>query len=285
MRIRTEILALTAVLAATIPSTVHAQDEEGAAAEEPADEELVPKDELIPKDEDPNAQAEAEEAAAEEPVQAVEEEQATQFEVRRGLFARGDFGLLFNFGGTVVDRNTQQVSDKTVSNLQPLIGFTFGYDVFTNTNNNLAIGARLAAAFNSGSGQADVDAANAGQSDLISYPEDYAMYQAGIAVDYTYMFTEQLGLQIHADGGLGVTTPDPDQSAKNGPATNPETGNFNDDAGGASLGVMFSAGAGVEYATRLPGLIVGFNAAFYGVTTTDSFIPGLGLYVPLKYNF
>ena len=209
------------------------------------------------------------------------------FEIRRGLFARGDFGAFFAFGGNDVDRNTGEITDNSVSSLQPLIGMTVGYDLFSNEKMNFSAGARFSYLFVSGASQVDLDAVNAGQADATSFPADYDVAQAGVALDFTYMLDERFGLLFHGDGGLAIVSPDPDLSATTGPAQPGENnpGFFTEGAGDPTLGGIFSAGAGVEYNTKLTGFAIGATVAFYGVLTSESFIPGLGFYIPLKYNF
>lgn len=210
---------------------------------------------------------------------------ARNFEIRRGLFVRGDFGAFFAIGGNDVDRGTLAVEDNAVSNLQPMVGATVGYDLLTTEKINLSAGARFAYLFVAGSAQVDTDAVNAGTADPTSFPEDYEVAEAGLAVDLTYMLSERFGLLFHGDGGIGVVSPDPDLPATNAPPRENEDDGFVDGAGDPVIGGVFSGGAGVEYNTKLTGFSIGLTAAFYGVLTSESFIPGIGFYIPLKYNF
>jgi hypothetical protein len=200
--------------------------------------------------------------------------------IRRGLFARGDFGAFFTIGGKDFRAADGAVSDNTVSNLQPLLGITVGYDVVQSPNINLALGARFATTFNASAAQIPGSTNNPATlpRDAQSFPGDFGIYEFGAAADLTIMASDRLGVLVHADGGMSLVRPDPSL-----PATS-DAGTFVDGAGEATIGGIFSAGGGVEYYTLLTGVSVGFVAAFYGVIT-DDFIPGVGLYIPLKYNF
>ena len=204
-------------------------------------------------------------------------------EIRRGFFARGDFGAFFTLGGSDFDAVSNTVSSNSVGNLQPFVGLTAGYDVLSMGRSNLSIGARFAAAFNSStsafiSGGDFLDPAQAA-----STPQDFEMLQFGAAVDYTYLLSERLGLQFHGDGGIVLLGPDPASPAETvtGPQTS-ENSEFN--PGGRAIAGVFSAGLGVEYYTLLNGFSVGLTTSFYGVLA-EEFIPGLAIFVPIKYNF
>lgn len=275
MRIRLETLGLL-FGASLIALPVHAQEDDAETMTEATETDDTPE----PIDDN-------ESLGTPVPADGAIGTQYRAFEIRRGLFVRGDFGVFFAFGGDDVDRNSGTISSNSVSNLQPLIGVTAGYDLFSNEKMNLSAGARLSYFSVSGASQVDLAGVNAGTADATSFPADYDVFEAGVAIDYTYMFDERFGLLVHGDGGLGIISPDPDLSATNGPAQSNENnpGFFTEGAGDPTFGGVFSGGVGVEYNTKLTGFAVGLTAAFYGVLTSESFIPGLGFYIPLKYNF
>ena len=274
MRIRLENLGIL-LSASLFALPVHAQEDEDA---ETMTESVDTND--TPESVDDNASLGA-------PTPAASLRAAERFEIRRGLFARGDFGAFFAFGGDDVDRDALAVSSNSVSAVQPMIGITLGYDLLSNEKMNLSAGGRFGYMFVSGASQVDQAAVDAGQADLTSFPAAYEIAQAGIALDFTLMLDERFGLLFHGDGGLAIVSPDPDVSATNGRPQGNETNPafFNEGAGDPTLGGIFSAGAGVEYNTKLTGFAIGATVAFYGVLTSESFIPGLGIYIPLKYNF
>lgn len=275
------ICAAASCLVFAISPAVFAQDDGEVEEEAVPKDELVIKDEMEPKEvpEEANPGEDTERAAT----VAVDK---SVFPIRRGFFGRGDFGVFFAFGGAdyrlQTDPNTgSNVADSSVSNLQPLVGVTLGYDVVAQNKFNLALGARFAATFNGSSARIPgADSTGQVPQDPQTYPADFEILQFGAAIDATFMTSERLGILVHGDGGISVVSPDPGT-----PATDPNQGIFVEGAGDAAIGGIFSGGAGVEYYTLLTGFSVGLTAAFYGVITSDDFIPGLGIYVPLKYNF
>lgn len=236
-----------------------------------------------PQASDPGA-AETEDASAS--ASADTGRRAEAFPIRRGVFARGDFGVLTTIGGEDFRRANSTVTSNSLSSVQPLFGVTVGYDVVSQTKFNLSVGGRFAAAFNSGAAQIP-----AGANDAQTFPSDFGIYQAGLALDATFMTSPRFGILAHVDGGVSFVGPDPNLPATpiqpgttEGGVTLDDEG-FVEGAGGFTVGGIFSAGGGVEYYTRLPGVSIGLTANFYGILAGDSFIPGIGVYVPLKYTF
>lgn len=274
MRIRFETLGLI-LSASLIALPVYAQDDDAETMTDSAETGDTP--ESVDENESLGAPAPAQQARA-----GVE-----GFEIRRGLFVRGDFGVYFAIGGDDVERETGAVSDNSVSSVQPMIGVTAGYDLISSSTFNLSAGARFSYFAVSGASQVDLDAVAAGQADVTSFPEDYEIAQAGLALDATFMLDERFGILVHGDGGLAIVSPDPSLSATTGPAQGNEDdiAFFTEGAGDPVLGGVFSFGAGVEYNTKLTGFAIGATAAFTGVVTSDAFIPGVAIYIPLKYNF
>ena len=202
---------------------------------------------------------------------AAEEEDG--FPIRRGFFAIGDFGGYFSFGG----RNTNlppAFPTRTVSNLQPTIGLTLGYDLVSNASVNFAAGIRLGMAFNAGAGRlSDADIAQLGQAAASTAPADYDLMQAGVAFKLGFMVLERLAINAVADVGAGFVSPDPSTPASQVPG-----------GGDTSIGVLFGVGPGIEFFTLFPGFSVGLDLRFVG-TIANEFTPGLSITAPLKYNF
>lgn len=219
-------------------------------------------------DED-GTEAPAEEAAGGEatPVESVEA--ASGIDVRRGLFVAGDLGGYFSFGGFNNNVGVEPIPSKSVSNFQPTVGVTLGYDLLSNPGMNLAVGLRLAASYNAGSGVIANPTA----------PSDFDLYQVGAAGKLGFMVLERLAWNVLLDVGLGVTTPDPTE-----PARLPD-GSLNPNGGSTALGLIFGAGTGVEFYTLFPGFAVGLDVRFQGALAGSEFVPGMSVTVPLKYNF
>ncbi|MEM6367912.1 MAG: adventurous gliding motility protein CglE [Myxococcota bacterium] len=274
-------------LALNTPSASWAQGEQEEVVPNderpvPNDERPVPKDEApVPKDEQPAA-----EPAAAEPSPAVSARPTTAPLRRHGLFLEGDIGVYFSFGGSDVELGAGTISDNSVGNLQPMAGLTAGYDLVHTEKSNLAVGLRFSSTFSANAAQVpDEVISGASTESAFTFPADVEFMQLGAALDYTYFFTERFGLKVHGDGGLGLVSPNPDIARGLGGSISVTRPNDADGSGARQVGVVFSGGLGVEYYTRLNGFAVGLSTAFYGVVNDVSFIPGLGIYVPLKYTF
>lgn len=270
------LVALCAgLLALNSPALAWAQDDEEVI---PNDERPVPKDEApIPKDEQPAAERDIT-----APPPAVKAQASAPIR-RHGWFLQGDLGVYFSLGGNDVDLGIGEVTSNSAGNIQPMAALTAGYDVFHDERHNLAVGARFSGTYSASTAQVPNDIGQTGEA-AFTFPSDVEFLQFGAAVDYTYFFTERLGLKVHGDGGIALVSPNPDVALGLG-AVSVTTPNPEEGAGARQVGVAFSGGLGIEYYTRLNGFAVGLNTAFYGVANDVSFIPGLGIYVPLKYTF
>ncbi|MGF1510379.1 MAG: hypothetical protein ACFB9M_12850 [Myxococcota bacterium] len=209
------------------------------------------------------------------------------FRVRHGWFARADIGGFFSLGGFDVDPVTGAISDNTVGNVQPLVGITVGRDVWHSLRNNLAVGARFTGIFSASSVRLPESLQTPeAAGDAATVPGDVEAFQFGAAVDYTYFFGPRFGLLVHGDVGVSLNAPNPDVPATDGGVPIVGEAPSGDGVPGERvIGAQFSGGLGVEYYTRLEGFAVGAVASFHGITNNDAFIPGIGFYIPLKYNF
>lgn len=218
--------------------------------------------------------------AAPTPVEQVEMRE--RFPVRRGLYVLGDFGGYFSFGGRA---NEPGLSSRTVSNFQPYIGLSLGYDLVSTESVNWAAGVRWAVGYNAGSARiSNADATSAAAdprvaASLETLPADFGIHQVGVGTKLGFMALDRLAINVVADGGLAILTPDPTV-----PGLAPEGGN-SPDGGSAGFGVNFGVGVGVEFYTLFPGVAVGLETKFVGTIVSSEFIPGMSITVPLKYNF
>ena len=206
------------------------------------------------------------------PVEAVAVEEEQTDRVRRGFHVSGDFGGYFSFGG----RNTNDpgLPGRTASNFQPMVAVTAGYDVVTTDRVHLAAGVRLASAFNAGSGRvSDAEAANGDVAELSRRPADFSLLHAGAAAKLGFRLAERLSLNGLTELGVAIVEPDPAE-----PVTGP-------DGARTAVGFSFGVGAGLELATRLPGVSVGVDLRFIGTAVSSNFIPGMSITAPVKYNF
>lgn len=218
-------------------------------------------------------EAAADPAPAETPEGTLEEEESDGFPIRRGFYASGDFGGYFSFGG----RNTNlppTFPSRSVSNFQPVVALTLGFDVVSSPSINWAVGLRVGAVFNAGSGRlTEADIAALGAADASTAPADYDLGQAGLASKLGFMVADRLAVNIVADVGAAFVGPDPSL-----PATDPN-------GGSTAIGVQFGAGPGIEFFTLFPGFSIGLEAKFVGTIAASTFTPGISISAPLKYNF
>lgn len=196
------------------------------------------------------------------------EEDEDRFEVRRGFYAVGDFGGYFSFGGRRFDTQTETFSDRSVSNFQPMVGVTVGFDLVSDETINFALGLRLATYYNASSSRAtDEQVASLGTEAKV-IAEDFGITQVGLSTKFGYMALDRLAINLVADGGLAIVDPDP--------------GSVD---GGTAFGVNFGGGLGLEFATQFPGFSIGLDVRFVGTLVSSRFIPGMSISAPLKYNF
>jgi hypothetical protein len=216
----------------------------------------------------PPPETETGEAAKEEPAVSATEEVKGTFTIRRGFFAEGDLGIFVTLGG--VNTNSVELNSRGTSNLQPYVGATFGYDLFSTSVFALGLGIRLAMGLNGGAGRADqaepLDQAN-------TKSNDYSIQEAGAVVNLVFLVTDRLGITLKLHGGAGFVTPDPTL-----PASDPEAGKF-------VFAPVFGGQLGLELYTLLNDFSIGIQAGFVGAIAGGEFIPGLSGTIPIKYTF
>ena len=269
-------------LLAFAPTSVFAQDEAGEEMTEEAETEAAEEAESAEAEAGEEAEAEAPADGAADATAAPTTAAVERFPIRRGLFAEADMGVDFAIGGRNTNRLVNGVpASAGTSNIEPYLGMMFGYDFFSNEKVNVAAGLKLALILNGGSGvvsSAEAAAGAVGQGAVSTIPSDFSIWQAGAGVNVDILFTDRLGLGIKLDGGMAVYEPDPRAPAES------LSGDPLPDAGGPSIGGIFGLGAGVTYATLLPGFQVGLDVRFVAALI-NGLRPGNAITVPLKYNF
>ena len=210
--------------------------------------------------------APADAAAAE--ADAVEE----AFPIRRGMYAEADLGIFL----TLFGRNTNKIGipSKATSNMQPYLGVTFGYDLIQKPKMTLGLGVRLGAGYSSGAGRvSDAELSQFSEPELMTRPNDYAIYEAGLAAALSFLVHERIALTVKAGGGLGAAYANPYTFAG-------EAGSAN-----AAIGAMFGGSLGVEYFTLLNDFSVGLDVRGAAAMISGNMIPNLAITVPIKYTF
>jgi hypothetical protein len=226
---------------------------------------------LVPLSVAPPVLAQDEEGEAEAASAEADVEPDAGRALRRGLYATGDFGGYFSFGGR--NRSQPGFPSRTVSNFQPMVALTLGYDLVSTPSINWGAGLRFAAAYNSASSR--ISSTEATQAQIArNLPADFGIYQIGVGSKISFMVLERLAVNAVIDAGLGVGNPDPGT-----PVDDPAGG------GSAAYGFAFGVGPGIEFFTLFPGFSVGLDARFMGTLVGGKFIPGLGITAPLKYTF
>lgn len=222
------------------------------------------------------AQDEGETPAATDPAApaaaATEEAPSEPFPIRRGLYAEADLGVFL----TMLGRNTNKpgLPSKPVSNVQPYLGVTFGYDVLQQDKFSLGLGVRVGAGYSSGAGRvSDADIATFSEAELLTRPNDFAVYELGLAVATSYLVHERVALTLKVNGGLGAAYANPYLIAGTAGSAGTAVGGF----GGGSLGV--------EYFTLLNDFSVGLDIRGAAVFLSGGIIPNLTITAPIKYTF
>ncbi|MBK8013965.1 MAG: adventurous gliding motility protein CglE [Deltaproteobacteria bacterium] len=203
--------------------------------------------------------------------------------IQRGFFVQGDLGLFTTLGGR---SNVAPYASRSLSNVEPQVAIVVGYDVLHGPKYAFSVGARFAAAFNSGAGRISAEeaaAASVATPDVVSgtavtKSADYAIMEAGVQLGLSWMVAERFALLFKANGGAGIVDPNPTLVA-----TAPG-------AGGASLSPLFGVALGTEYFPLLTNFSIGAEVRFLGVLVPGAgggseFIPGLALTAPVKYTF
>lgn len=183
--------------------------------------------------------------------------QVEGFEYSRGFYTESDLGFFMRFGGYADEKvGTNVTGSRTraviVSNLQPFVGFSVGYDVLDFLSLQLSYGTGYVAG------------AAPRQNDSES-PLDHSLSLLNLAVVGNFLVLDRLALEARVFGG----------GAAFAPAPTPDASNFAGDVGG---------GIGVKYMTLLPGFIVGADANF--LLTFPEIVPAV-TFSPLiiKYVF
>ncbi len=238
-----------------------------------------------------SAWAQGEEKAEEKPAEKVAEastaptEADSAFKIKRGLYAEGDIGVFFTFGGKSNNLLTG-FPNRTTSNAQPYVGITVGYDIVDGESFSFGLGLKMAMGLSGGAGRIyDAEVLDAGTLNPQTKSADFNVIQLGVAANIAIMVTDRLAIPIKVGGGAGFLNPDPTIPADQ------------DSAGKFSFAPYFDIGAGVDVYTllndfsiglfvRFTGVIAGtnYNIAVAGVPSSD-FIPGLSITAPIKYTF
>ncbi|MCK6544327.1 adventurous gliding motility protein CglE [Myxococcota bacterium] len=211
------------------------------------------------------------------------------FKIKRGFFAESDLGLFMTFGGR--NTNNPDLPARGVSNVQPHLGVTVGYDVVHGPKYNFSLGVKLAMGFSGGAGRATESEIAEGINDVTTKSNDYTVIETGIQAAFSYLVTDRLALTLKADGGGGFLDPDPTVATITEPPC-PEGANTVDNgracitpgSGSAAFAPMFGAGIGVEYFTLLNDFSVGVTLRFAGILK-DGMIPAASATFPIKYTF
>jgi hypothetical protein len=252
-------LGLVSALALS-PATSFAQDDDDIPVEKKKTEET---EESEDKAETPATKAAEEKKVAEPAVTATEQ---TSFKIKRGFFAEGDLGVFVTLGG--VNTNNPETPPRSTSNIQPYVGATFGYDIFSTDTFAFGLGVRLALGLNGGAGRADP-----ADPERNSYSNDYTIQETGAAINLVFLVADRLGLTLKLHGGAGFVTPDPTL-----PASEPAAGKF-------VFAPVFGAQLGVELYTLLNDFSIGLQVGFLGAIPAGEFIPALSGTIPIKYTF
>ena len=197
---------------------------------------------------------------------------AEAFPIRRGLYAEADLGVFL----TMFGRNTNKLDlpSKPISNVQPYLGVTFGYDLLQQDKFSLGLGVRVGAGYSSGAGRvSDADIATYNAQELTTRPNDFAVYELGLAVATSYLVHERVALTLKVNGGVGAAYANPYLIAGTAGSAGTAIGGF----GGGSLGV--------EYFTLLNDFSVGLDIRGAAVFLSGGLIPNLTITAPIKYTF
>lgn len=246
-------------------------------------EETPPATEEKPAEETTAAPAEAVDTAkAAAPAEEVKDE---PFQIRRGFFAEADLGVYFTFGG----RNTNDVNPenpfpkKGISNVQPYLALTAGYDLVHSEGFALSAGLRLGAGYSGGAGRVDdseltglqgsADDAKATIASVSTKPSDFAVIEMGAALAAAIFVSQRVAITVKADGGIAAVDPNPTAYAADPGAAS------------ATFAPIIGGGLGVEYFTLLNDFSVGLDLRFAMVLVSGSSIPSASISAPIKYTF
>jgi hypothetical protein len=187
---------------------------------------------------------------------------ATGFVFKRGFYTQSDLGGYFRLFGYTdqTDNGVLCVRCKAVyySNLQPYIGLSVGYDVL----DFLAVQASLGSGFVANAAPVEADP---------NSPRDYGMIFTNIALVPSWNFFDRYVLMGKVFAGGAFLTPPPQLDAP---------------FYGGDVGV----GLGVQYATLLTDVIIGFEVNSFVSIFPDGgggvlFIPAFNFAPVIKYVF
>lgn len=186
---------------------------------------------------------------------------ATGFVFKQGFYTQSDLGGFFRIGGYTINQDSGGVPDQAVatSQLQPFIGLSAGYDLFSWLG--------IQASF--GTGFVANAAPYANKSPNV--PRDYGLTFLDLGVVGQYYFLDRLAVALKLSGGATLMTPEPDVNEPN--------------LGGNAL-----VGVGIRWASLLPDTFVGIDGNFHAAFLPDSgggmlFIPGFSFAPVIKYVF
>ena len=211
-----------------------------------------------------------------------------------GFFIEGELGAFATIGG----RNTNSVGDadlargtcrveedqrepfpkRALSNLQPVVSLTAGYEVTIGDEVALSGGVRASAAFANGAGRVSDGEYYALLDDpsclrtISSKSSDYAVYETGAEIEAAFMLTDRIALTIEASGALAVLLPDPRYYADDSRA------------GGLALAPAVGGALGVQYETLLEELTIGLELRFEMILLEGARIPAISMAVPVRFN-
>jgi hypothetical protein len=186
---------------------------------------------------------------------------ATGFVFKQGFYTQSDLGGFFRLGGYTINQASGGVPDVEVatSQLQPFIGLSVGYDIFS----WLGVQASFGTGF----------VANAAPYSNRSpnVPRDYGLTFLDAGIVGQYYFLDRLALALKLSGGATFMTPEPD-------------------VGEPTIGGNALVGLGVRWASLLPDTFVGLDGNFHAAFIPDSgggmlVIPAFSFAPVIKYVF
>lgn len=207
------------------------------------------KSSSAPKAADDEDEDEAKKPAATATTESDEDRLYGKFELQRGLYVTSDLGLFMVFGG----------ANKAVSNLQPYIGLSLGYDI------NQWFSWQI----------------HAGRGFAASSPRSAAQDQQNRIRDFSFtnvltgpvvwlMVMERLAIELKAHGGVSILDPIPLEAAIDGVQV---------------PGVVAVVGGGValKYLTLLTDFTLGLDITFNYLLAAN--IPSLAITPSVRYTF
>lgn len=190
---------------------------------------------------------------------------ATGFVFKQGFYTQSDLGGFFRIGGYTINQDSGGVPDVPVSTsqLQPFIGLSAGYDLFS----WLGVQASFGTGFVANAAPYQARSANV--------PRDYGMTFFDLGLVGQYYFLDRLALALKLSGGGTLLSTAPDVTSGVSEPT----------LGGNAL-----VGLGIRWASLLPDTFVGIDGNFHAAFIPDSgggmlFIPAFSFAPVIKYVF